>query len=122
MKNAASWFITVAIVFVLLGMCFGIGMGMTQDFDYADVHAHANLVGWVTMAIFGLTYRAYPSMKATRLAAIHFAVAVAGGITMVPGIAVVIATGNPALAILGAVLTLASMLLFLVNFLRNRAA
>ena len=35
------------------------------------VHAHANLVGWASLALFGLTYRAYPALKDGRLARIH---------------------------------------------------
>ena len=38
-----------------------------------------------------------------------------------PGIFIAIRWNNIALAVLGALLTLASMLLFLVNFLRHRA-
>ena len=121
MKNVDTRFIAVAILFALSGMCFGIGMGMTGNFTYADVHAHANLVGWVTLAVFGLTYRAYPKMKESRLAAIHFWVAIAGVVAFVPGVFLVIKFGNMALVIAGALLTLASMLLFLVNLLRHRA-
>lgn len=122
MRNADSWFITVAVLIALFGMCFGIAMGVAGNFEFADVHAHANLVGWVTLTLFGLTYRAYPNMKASRLTAVHFWVAVVGVAAFLPGIFIAIRWGNVALAVLGAVLTLASMLLFLVNFLRHRAA
>ncbi len=122
MNNAPARFITVAILFATVGMFFGIWMGVTENFDFRDVHAHIGLVGWATLAIFGLTYRAYPAMAESRLTAAHFWVAVAGALVMFPGIALVIAAGNPALAVAGALLTLASMVIFLVNFLRHRGS
>lgn len=40
------------------GMVLGIVMGIRQDFTLAPAHAHLNLLGWVTMAIYGLFHRA----------------------------------------------------------------
>jgi hypothetical protein len=47
----------VAAIAALGGMILGISMGMSQDFTLAPAHAHANLLGWVTMAIYGLYHR-----------------------------------------------------------------
>lgn len=41
----------------LMGMVAGIVMGILQDFTIAPAHAHLNLLGWVTMAIYGLYHR-----------------------------------------------------------------
>ena len=122
MKNAAFWFITIAILYAITGMTFGIGMGMKGDFTYADVHAHINLVGWVTLTLFGLIYRSYPQMAESRLTAVHFWVANAGALAMTTGIFFVIKMQFMPLVILGALLTLTSMIIFLVNFQRHRAA
>jgi cbb3-type cytochrome oxidase subunit 1 len=122
MKNADRWFIAIAAVFAMLGMTFGIAMGMRGDFTYADVHAHANLVGWVTLAIFGLAYRSYPKMAECRLTAVHFCVAITGAVLFVPGIFIVIKLHSMGPVILGSLLTLASTAIFLVNFLRHRNA
>ena len=35
----------------------GIWMGMHEDFTLAPVHAHINLLGWVTLALYGLYHR-----------------------------------------------------------------
>ena len=35
----------------------GIAMAMRQDFTLAPAHAHLNLLGWVSMALYGLYYR-----------------------------------------------------------------
>jgi hypothetical protein len=47
----------VAALAALGGMTMGIVMGITQDFTLAPSHAHLNLLGWVTMAIYGLYHR-----------------------------------------------------------------
>jgi len=122
MRNADRHFITIAAVYAMLGMTFGIAMGMKGNFTYADVHAHINLVGWVTLALFGLVYRAYPKMAESRLTAIHFWVANLGALTFIPGIFLVIHRGIMGLVVVGALLTLTSMVIFLVNLLQHRAA
>jgi hypothetical protein len=35
-------------------MSGGILMAIAQDFTLAPAHAHLNLLGWVTMALYGL--------------------------------------------------------------------
>lgn len=39
------------------GMTLGIVMGLSQDFTLAPAHAHLNLLGWVTLALYGLYHR-----------------------------------------------------------------
>ena len=39
------------------GICLGISMGILQDFTLSPDHAHLNLMGWVTLALFGLYHR-----------------------------------------------------------------
>jgi hypothetical protein len=36
------------------------------------VHVHVLLLGWVTLALAGFVYHAYPAAATTRLASIHF--------------------------------------------------
>jgi hypothetical protein len=36
------------------------------------VHAHLNLLGWVTMSLFALFYRAWPQAAQSRMAQAHF--------------------------------------------------
>ncbi len=119
MPNAAFLFITIAIVYAVIGMIFGIMMGVTEDFNYGDLHAHINLVGWASMAIFGLVYRAYPEMARSQLTRIHFWVANAGVIIFLAGIYVVLTTYSPVVAIVGSLLVLASMFIFLINYVRH---
>jgi hypothetical protein len=119
-SNIARAFILVGALFAVLGMLMGIGMGMSEDFTYAPVHAHINLVGWASMALFGLAYRAGLA-RLDRLAVVHFWVALAGGIVLAIGIYLSMAMRQPAVAIIGSLLTLASMIIFVINVVRARA-
>jgi len=56
MPRVSLWFFAMAPIYVLIGMSFGIFMGATQDFSLAPAHAHLNLIGWVTMALYGTFY------------------------------------------------------------------
>ena len=83
------------------------------------IHAHINLLGWVTLAIYGIVYRIYPAMKDSQLVLTHLICSVAGVIFMNLGwwmflqnilvgtkALVIIFRGGSALGILGVVLFL----------------
>lgn len=55
--SVAYRFFVIGILFALTGMGLGTYMGISQDFLFAPVHAHINLVGWATHFLFGLYYR-----------------------------------------------------------------
>lgn len=65
-------FLRLAVVYVLLGVGLGIVMAASHNYTLTPVHAHLNLLGWASMALFGLWYRSAPSAAETRLAKIHF--------------------------------------------------
>lgn len=119
MRDIGFVFFLAAVLCVLAGMAWGIQMAISQDHLLAGAHAHLNLVGWTTMALFGLYYHLTPQAAVTRLAKVHAVTAILGVVVMVPGIAVAITTGAPMLAALGALLTLLSMTIFLVTVLRH---
>lgn len=120
MRGVALWFFMSAVVYVTLGMFFGIWMSASHDHGLASAHAHLNLVGWVTMAIFGVYYHLVPSAAESRLATLHFGLATVGVWLMVPGIVLAIQGRTEILAVLGSFITLASMLLFLTIVFRNQ--
>jgi cbb3-type cytochrome oxidase subunit 1 len=65
-------FLRLAVVYILIGITLGIVMSASHSFTYAPVHAHLNLLGWASMALFGLWYRSAPAAGETRLAKAHF--------------------------------------------------
>ena len=65
-------FLRIAAVYFVVAVALGLYMGMTTQFMQAPVHAHLNLLGWVSMGLFGLIYHAYPAAGETKLAQWHF--------------------------------------------------
>lgn len=112
----AYWFFLVAVLAGLAGMGLGIHMGIVHDFSLMPVHAHANLLGWASMFLYGLFYRADPAAEATRLAKVHFGLAASGLVLMCGGLTAML-LGNEALlpvVIAGSFCAVAAMLVFLV--------
>jgi hypothetical protein len=110
-------FLFLSVALAVAGMALGIVMGAREDFTLAPVHAHLNLVGFVTLALFGIAYRIGWAGKDV-WALVHFAIAGAGAVALPAGIALAVLRHEPALVAAGSVLTLASMALFVVNCAR----
>lgn len=117
MRSIDRAFFTLAVLMGLAGMLLGIQMGMAHDFQLVPVHAHINLVGWVSLALFGIGYR-LGFAKAGGLGVLHFWIAAAGAILLPLGIYLATTRQQEAVVIIGSLLTVASMLLFLINVVR----
>jgi hypothetical protein len=115
--DIGRWFVITGAVLGTIGMVMGIAMGIGQDFTLAPAHAHLNLVGWVSLVLFGLAYRVEVAKSGT-LATIHYWLALAGAIIFPVGIYFAVVRDQPAVAIVGALLTLISMLIFIINIWR----
>jgi len=106
-------FIGLGLIFLVIGMAFGMWMGITKNFQYLDAHAHWNLVGFVTSTLYGLIHRAYPKLAASRLTWIQCILHVAGVLIFAPGIIFVVMTRNEIGVIIGSTLILAAALMFM---------
>jgi hypothetical protein len=111
-------FLGSAIVCGIAGMGMGLVMGMSENFSLASAHAHLNLAGWVSLALFGFAYRSGMAVR-DRWAVAHFFVAVTGAVLLPVGVALVVLYQQPVIAALGGVLSLASMIMFASNFFRQ---
>jgi cbb3-type cytochrome oxidase subunit 1 len=65
-------FLKTAVVYFVLAIAVGVYMGATHQLAQVPVHAHLNLLGWVSMALFALIYHAHPAAGTTKLARWHF--------------------------------------------------
>ena len=118
MRIAYFCFITAAVA-ATVGMSLGIHMGMSDDFTLAPAHAHLNLLGWVTMSLYGLYYRSAPQTYLP-LAWVQVGTAALGFPAMAGGLGVYLATGSTdyrLLIILGSLFTIGAMMMFLVVLL-----
>ncbi len=62
MQNIGINFLKCAVLYAIAGMALGIYMAITNDHSQAPTHAHNNLLGWVSMALMGLTFRTWPKL------------------------------------------------------------
>jgi hypothetical protein len=72
MANVSNWFIRTAVLYLMAGVALGLFMAASHDHSMFPAHAHLNLLGWVSMAIFACFYRLWPAAAATKLAKVHF--------------------------------------------------
>ena len=121
MRHVDTSFILTATACLIGGVSMGIFMGIAHDFQFAPVHAHLNMVGFVSLAIFGLTYKLYPALQRSRLAVPHLAASGLGALVFPFGIWLSIGFGTPTVAILGALIVLAGVLMFAANLILNVA-
>lgn len=119
MKNVAFYFFAAAVLCATAGMIWGIQMSVSEDHSLSMAHAHLNLVGWTTLGLFGLYYTVTPEADGTVLSKAHLAIALAGVLCLVPGIVIVVTSGARVLVAIGSILTVISMLIFLVTVARN---
>ena len=61
-----------AVLYFITGVSLGLYMAASHDYAIAPVHAHLNLIGWVSLALAALIYKAYPAAAASPLAKVHF--------------------------------------------------
>ncbi|WP_069299384.1 hypothetical protein [Neptunicoccus sediminis] len=120
MRGVSLGFLVLAILSAVCGMVWGIVMSATADHSLAPAHAHLNLLGWVTMAIFAFYYHLVPSAAEGVLPRVHLGLAAAGLVGIVPGIVMALQGQGDGLAKIGSILTLLSMVVFLVAVLRDR--
>lgn len=114
-------FFYAAIVFALAGMVGGIYMAASHDHAAAPAHAHLLLIGWVSMAIFGLFYRLVPQAVNT-LAIWQWWLMIIAIPFMTLSIAMIrygqVEMGEP-IAATSSLVVLTAMVLFAINVVRG---
>ncbi|MCM3585898.1 cytochrome-c oxidase [Mesobacillus maritimus] len=66
------WFLKLAAFYFLVGVAMGLTMEIIGDHRLSGAHAHINLIGWASMALFGIIYVLFPKAGETKLAQLHF--------------------------------------------------
>ncbi|MFZ9363811.1 MAG: hypothetical protein ACO25T_09305 [Arenimonas sp.] len=70
-NTTATWF-KLAVLYLVIGVALGLHMAKSGNHGMYPVHAHINLLGWVSMSLFGLIYRQFPALAGNKLAKAHF--------------------------------------------------
>lgn len=114
MPRISDWFFKAAIVFLVVGIAIGLHMSISGVHNVAGAHAHINLLGWVTSAIFGVYYALNPAKAEGRLPMVHFGVYVVGVIVMTIALYLLLG-GNAAVepfVAAGSIITFVGVLVF----------
>ena len=93
MDKYAKWFVVLSLIYLFIGSFLGlliaVSSGEWKGLDYYLIpsHTHLQLIGWVSMLIFGVAYHILPRFTgrliySRKLAWLHFWVAQIGLIGM----------------------------------------
>jgi len=94
MPRISEYYFRTAILLLLVGIALGLHMSISGNHAVAGAHAHLNLLGWVTSALFGGYFALNPAKAAGRLPMIQYIVYIAGVVVM--GISLyLLLSGNP---------------------------
>ncbi len=74
MPRLSEYYFRTAIVFLIVGIAIGIHMSMSENHNVIGAHAHINLLGWVTSALFGGYFALNPAKAAGRLPMLQYGV------------------------------------------------
>jgi drug/metabolite transporter (DMT)-like permease len=104
----------VAVLMVVAGMIWGLIMAISEDHSAMPAHAHLNLLGWVSLFLFGIFYHLHPAIDRSRTAVVQVGIWIVGTIILTIGVGLV-HTGHPIgdpIAAGGSLIVFAGMLLF----------
>jgi len=122
-RVSAAFFVTGALL-LLSGMVLGEYMGAREDFALAPLHAHINLLGWVTLALYGTFYTLTRDTYSPRLAWTNYILSSVGVLAMIPMLALLLTAPDGAKkygAFAGAAggIALLGLLVFLISAFRE---
>jgi len=122
--SLGNHFILAGAVYGVIGMLMGFFMAGNQDLSMTPVHSHILLLGWVSMALFGLVYRSIPAMAAERLAKWHFMIMNTGFIAMMVTLSMAIKGNQSVLLVLvlAEIAVILGMVIFAWLMLKHRKA
>jgi peptidoglycan/LPS O-acetylase OafA/YrhL len=113
MKASALSF-RLAVLCVIVGMAMGIGMAATQNHSIMPAHAHLNLLGWVSLFLFGVYYERRPKLDTSRIARVQVVLWMVGTVLLTIAVATIHLgyTAAEPLAGVSSIIVLGAMLMF----------
>jgi hypothetical protein len=121
-RSVPQFCFAIASFTAAVGVSLGIYMGISQDHLLAPVHVHLNLIGWVSMFLFGVYYKLHPDVLG-KAAAIQAGITAIGYITMLGALTGILITGRETLlpaAIVGSLMVWTGVVMFFIIVVVNR--
>ncbi|MEE9614090.1 MAG: hypothetical protein V3W31_03925 [Thermodesulfobacteriota bacterium] len=125
MSNLTVWFIRCAMVYLVLAVLLGIHMGQAgPQYPYRPIHTHLNLLGWMSMMIFGVSYHILPRFSgqplwSESLSLWHLWLANIGLVGMSLGWVVASAGGGSFVLIAFSIIEAVSVVFFVTNMFKT---
>lgn len=112
--KASSLSFRAAVLFVIVGMSWGLAMAISQNHATYPGHAHLLLLGWVSLFLFGVFYHLHPGIDRSRAALAQVWAWIAGVVIQAYGVERIFSAHpeGEAFAAVGSFVVLAAILLF----------
>ncbi|MGE0232343.1 MAG: hypothetical protein AB7O39_13655 [Flavobacteriaceae bacterium] len=82
MNKLSRFFFGFALLYGLVGIGLGLYMASSHSHIQTPTHAHVQLLGWVSFALFGFFYHQFPAAAAGIMAKAHAVLAILSSIVM----------------------------------------
>lgn len=119
MPGVSVLFFLTGAFLALVGTLWGLHMGISEDHTLAAAHGHLNLVGFVSMSVFGAYYGLNRGGAEGLMAKAHFGLALISVVIFVVGMVLVLSGEGNGLVKLGSVLVILNFAFFVLVVARN---
>lgn len=125
MSKITVWFIRFALIYFLLAILLGIHMSVTGPvYPWMPIHVHFNLLGWMSMMIYGVGYHILPRFSGVplwseKLSYWQMWLANIGLVGMAVGWVTRSSGGNPTMLLIFAFVESISIVFFVVNMMKT---
>lgn len=125
MSKITVWFIKCAMIYFLVAVLLGLSMSVTGPvYPVMPIHVHFNLLGWMSMMIFGVGYHILPRFSGQPLWSDKLSVwqlwfANIGLVGMAIGWWINHANGSTAVLLVFALVESVSLFFFVLNMMKT---
>lgn len=129
MESTVVWYLRMSVIYFVLGVLIGFGMLLwpAEAGYYISTHVHLNLLGFMSMMIYGVGYHILPKFSgrhiySPQIMKVQFWLANAGLIGMVVSWPFTVSGDTPmaeTVLIFSALLSVIAIILFAVNMLKT---
>lgn len=125
MSKITVWFIRFAIIYFLLAILLGLHMSVAGPvYPWMPIHTHFNLLGWMSMMIYGVGYHILPRFSgkplfSDALATAQLWLANIGLVGMAAGWWVRSSSDSSTVLVIFAIVEAISIVFFAINMLKT---
>lgn len=125
MSKITVWFIRFALIYFMLAILLGLHMSVTGPvYPWMPIHVHFNLLGWMSMMVYGVGYHILPRFSGVplwsdRLSYWQMWLANIGLVGMAAGWIVRSSSGDPTVLLIFSLIEGVSIVFFALNMFKT---